>query len=170
MELSIIEDLRVLAQIAITLIGFTGIIGVLQSRGGNVLTSHEKLHLVGLLMFSSLVILLAFVPGWIFLLPDIENKEWTWIIRILFLVHIAAWLVAYPVLASGGMLLRKFPLVDRIGASVVSLIGVTAVVAEAFILFGFYESYSPVLYESVLLFFLGSGLFNFMRLLLLPLK
>ena len=48
--MQVFEDLRTLAEIAITLAGLTGIIGALHSRGGRSLSERESLHITNLLM------------------------------------------------------------------------------------------------------------------------
>jgi len=161
-------DLTVIAEIAITLAGFTGLVGILQSRGESELTRLEVFHIANLLMTTVLVVVLAFVPTWIALIPNIGNDVWLWSLRILLVVHLAGWIFITPFIKRSGMQLRDFPVLDRRQIFVLSVLGVIAVIAEAVLVLGFVPEYGPFVYEGVLIFLLCAAMSNFLVLLLRP--
>ena len=164
--MEVVADLHVLAQVAITLGGFTGIIGVLQSRGGRELTDLQRMHLAGMLFATVLVGFLAFIPSWVSRLFQSGEEIWFWSIRILLATHLLAWVISVPYWKRGGLMLKAFPPIDQLGTLLILVIGVVAVAAEVYLVFGHSLHLAPFVYEGVLIFFLGMGLFSFVRLLL----
>ena len=90
---SVVPDYGVYAEISITLAGFTGLVGVLASRGESKLTELQALHIANLLMSTIFVVILSFVPNWLLSLPSGTEVMWIWSIRILLLFHLAAWAI-----------------------------------------------------------------------------
>ncbi len=163
------EDFYVIAQIAVTLMGFTGIVGALQTRGGAVLDEREKFHIVNLLTTSTLVLFLAFVPTWLQSLPGSDENLWAWSIRVLLAIHICAWIIAIPTFQRGSIFFnQKYRAFERMAGLTVAVLGVVAVGAELLIVGGHYTEYSVFLYEGVLLLFVAVSVFNFLSLLIKP--
>ena len=166
-KVDVLEDLQVLAQIAITLAGFTGIIGVFQQRSGNKLTDRERLHIVNLLQASVVVVFLAFVPACLMRLPNGGVDVWTWSVRILLGVHLIAWIIGSTSLSRFFAIISSLPKLERAVLFGVFLpIGIVTTVLEVFVVAGFWTTYTIFLYEVVLVFFLGIAFFNFIALLL----
>ena len=161
------SDLYILVEGGITVIGFTGIIGAVRNRGGTVFSDLERFHLANLLVLSAAVILLAFVPTWVGLLPNAPENIWRVSIVVLFIVHILAWAVATPfVLKGGGVLMRLFPNRDRLGFLIFSAIGILLLLIEAAIVFGHLTQYAALVYLVSVVAALGTALFSFVCLLM----
>ncbi|MFT4562834.1 MAG: hypothetical protein ACI9BW_002581 [Gammaproteobacteria bacterium] len=162
-------DLHVLAQIAITLAGFTGIIGVFQQRSGNILTDRERLHIVNLLQATAVIVFLAFVPSCLTLLPIVGLDIWAWSIRILFAVHILAWIIGSISLTRFLSIINSLPKTER--AIIFGLLlpaGIATTVVEGLVVAGHWTNYTTFIYEVALIFFLGIAFVAFISLLLKP--
>ena len=164
----IAPDLAVIAQISITLAGFTGLVGVFQARGGMVLSNRQAFHIANLLMTSAFVVFLSFVPSWILLFPESNGNVWLWSIRVLFVTHVIGWLVVLPFLLRGGLLLQNFRGVDRALILATGPLGLIAVVIEGCMSAGLWAPYVPFTYEGILILLLVAAMGNFLTLLLRP--
>ena len=165
---SVVPDYGVHAEISITLAGFTGLVGVLASRGESKLTELQALHIANLLMSTIFVVILSFVPNWLLSLPSGKAVMWIWSIRILLLFHLAAWAIFGYFARPGGVALSRFPLLDKSIVIVFAPFGIGLVVAEFLIITGIYTSFAAFVYESVLLLFIAAAMCNFLILLLRP--
>ena len=131
-EMTIPSDLHVLAQIAITLAGFTGIIGVFQRRGGSVLSEREKLHIINLLQATTIVVFLSFVPSCLLLIPIPGLDYWQWSMRLLLAVHVIAWMIGTISIRRFFAILGSLPPAERIILFGFFIpVGIFAVVVEA---------------------------------------
>ncbi len=162
------DDLQVLAELAMALAGFTGLIGVLHHRSGGKLTDRQRLHIATLLTCAVIVIIMSFVPTWLALLPGSEERIWPWSMRALLAAHLLAWIIAIPFNKLGKVIVESLPPVERYIGHAVNIIGVAAVAIEVAIVAGIGKEYGPFVYEGVLIFFLALGLANFLSLLLNP--
>lgn len=161
-------DLHVLAQVSITIAGFTGIIGTLQQREGRTFTVRQKAHLVNLLQCTTIVAFASFIPTYFATIPNAGDDVFRWSIRALLVVHIAAWAIAIPVVLKQELLFGPIPQIERICMYIIMATGVVAVFAEIAVVLGHYEEYSMFLFESVMLFFLAIAVFDFIALLVNP--
>ncbi|MGR8950686.1 MAG: hypothetical protein ACU84Q_21805 [Gammaproteobacteria bacterium] len=160
------DDFQNLAQIAIALAGFTGIIGVFQRRGGAALSEREKIHIVNLLQASALVAVLAFVPSCLALVPQADFDIWPWSIRIMFAAHLIAWYIGSVSIRRFFAILNALPSTERLVFFRLLLpIAVILTTLEGVLAFGNYPDYIPLVYELVLLFFLCLAMANFFSLL-----
>lgn len=160
------SDLQVLAEMAITLVGFTGVIGVIQHRSGTVLTDRQKLLVSNLVISAVMVILLAFVPTLLMLVPEGESKVWDRSIQIMLIVHIIAWAVIVPFHKRERLVVAGLPLFEQLLAIVFSVLGILAVAVEVALVLGFRQELIPLVYESVLIFLMALGVTSFVVILL----
>ena len=151
MNPDIAADFQTLAQIAITLTGFTGIIGAVQSRGGEALTDLQAYPIVTLLDVSALVVIAAFIPGTVALVINGEAAIWAWSYRILLVVHLLAWLIALPYMNKGGWLFRRWPQPERLIIAVATCVGISTVIAEVAVISGFFVPLAPFVYQCILI-------------------
>ena len=160
------SDFQLMGQMAITLAGFTGLIGASQSRDRRARTAREKMHIGLIVQTSAFVIVLGFLPGALFLLPIAVDKLW----RISITVMAGAHLVTWVVLAIHTNYGRKF-LKELHGAELVFGLssipfGISALLTEFAVAFGWVSGLTPFLYEIVLILFLIVGLWSFFSLML----
>jgi hypothetical protein len=165
MDAAIAADFQTLAQIAITLVGFTGIIGVIQARGGNALAGPEAGLIATLLVVSALAVFASFIPGTVALVIGNEADMWKWSFRVLIVAHIGAWIVATPFMLRAGLLLGKLPEPERSITRLFALIGMTTVVAEGFVVFGQAAPYSAFIYQFILITLVAIGFVSFVLLM-----
>jgi hypothetical protein len=164
--MSIPTDYALMAQMAITLAGFTGIVGNSRREAGRTVTSRERMHLGLIVQTASFVVFLGFLPSALTLLPITEEIVWRTSISIMAVAHITTWIgVAYH--SNFG---RKFfsdlkGMEQFVGLSSVPF-GLSAVVGECLMAFGLYPTYIPFLYQAVLMLFISVGLWSFLSLLL----
>ena len=165
MDPGIAADFQTLAQIAITLMGFTGIIGVIQTRGGHALAGPEAGLIVTLLVVSSLAIFASFIPSTIFLLVEDEVSMWKWSFRVLLVAHIFAWIIAIPFMLRAGILLEALPEPERTITRTFALVGMSAVVSEAAVVLGYGVTHSDFIYQCVLVALVAIGFMAFVLLM-----
>lgn len=168
MTTDIPSNLQVLAELAIALVGFMGIVGALRARSGEQFTHRERLHTALLLLSSVIVLLPALVPSWLTSLADSEQELWRWSAWVLLVTHIMSWAVFVPLLVQAKAHLPEFPMVERLILFILVAIGAVAVVAEVLAISGPLQEQTAFVYEGVLLFFLSVGVFNFFSLILGP--
>ena len=164
--MAIPTDYALMAQMAITLAGFTGLVGISRREGGRAVTSRERMHLGLIVQTASFVVFLGFLPTALSLLPIAPETQWRTSISIMAVAHIITWIgVAYH--SDYG---RKFftdlkGMEQIVGLSSIPF-GLAAVGGEWLMAFGLLQAYIPFLYEAVLMLFLSVGLWSFMSLLL----
>ena len=159
-------DFGDIAQVAITLAGFTGLVGVLRSRRKEGLSHVQAMHIANLLMTSTFVVLLSFVPQWIGHLPFSSQTHWLWCTRILLAMHVLAFAIVLPFALREKALFRTFPKLDQLAVYITGSLGVSLVVVEAFVSTGRGLEYAPFLFQGVLLFFICLAFIDFLVLLL----
>ena len=165
MDPVIAADFQTLAQIAITLTGFTGIIGVIQTRGGNALAGPEASLIVTLITVSALVVFAAFIPSSVALLTGNEPDIWKWSFRVLLAAHLVAWITAVPFMLRAGTFFEKFPEPQRTISRAFASLGILAVVAELVVVLGHQVAYSAFVFQSVLIVLIAIAFFSFVSLM-----
>jgi hypothetical protein len=165
MDPAIAADFQTLAQIAITLMGFTGIIGVIQTRGGTALAGPEAGLIATLLVVSTLAVFAAFIPSTLVLILNDMASTWVWSFRVLFIGHIIAWVIATPFLLRSGLFLQKLPQPERSITGFFALLGMVAVIAEGIMILGYASAYSAFIYQCVLIALVAIGFMSFVLLM-----
>ena len=165
MDPAIAADFQTLAQVAITIMGFTGIIGVLQTRGGEGLTGPEIALVATLLVVTALAVFASFIPGTVALIYSGETIMWKWSFRILLVAHIVAWGISVPFMARSGLLLEQLPEPQRFVTRLFAVFGLSAVVVEALVVSGMYTGYAAFLYQCILLLMVSIAFISFVFLM-----
>lgn len=124
------------------------------------------MHIANLLMASTFVVVLSFVPRWLALMPASQEVVWLWSSRILLAMHLLAFVIVLPYALRGGAFFRLFPRLDQAVMVITATIGASLVILEALASAGKLLGYESFLYQAVLLFFIAMGMFNFLVLLL----
>ena len=168
MNVTVVPDYGDVAQVAITLAGFTGLVGVFVSKGGNKLTELQAMHIANLLMSAMFVVVLSFVPHLISNLPLNTEEQWTWCIRVLLVFHLAAWGIFGYFARPGGLTLKNFPRIERTIVFIFAPFGIGLVLAEIAVLALRNMQFAPFIFESVLLLLMMGAMCNFLVLLLRP--
>jgi hypothetical protein len=165
MDPAIAADFQTLSQIAITIMGFTGIIGVLQTRGGEGLSGPEVALVATLLVVTAFAVFASFIPGTVALLYSDEVAMWRWSFRVLLAAHILAWAISIPFMSRSGLLLELLPEPQRFVTRLFALFGLSAVLAEALIVLGHFEPYSAFVYQCILLLMVSIAFMSFVFLM-----
>ncbi len=160
------QDLHTYAEVAITLAGLTGIIGAIRKGSKAEWPSRNLLHIANLLMMALLTVVLAFIPTIITKIPMTNADIWVVSVQTLFVVHLAGWLVFLAFSQLGQIVLNDLPKIEKNIALIFLFFGLLTLACELVVALGFYTIFASALYESVLLLFVVSGLFNFAFLLL----
>ena len=160
-------NLPVLAEIAIGLAGFMGIVGALRRRSGEGLSDRERVHTGILLMAAVIVLIFALLPNWLWLRFEDESQVWRWSLRLLTGAHSVSWVVFIP-LARGGAVLAQLPRIERNFLFFFTGLGAVVLTFEIFQLWEGSPTRAPFVYEGALLFWLTVGVFNFFSLVLGP--
>ena len=159
------SDLQLMAQMAITLAGFTALVDASQRRNGQRLSLRERLHLGLIVQTAAFVVALGFVPSILSSLPIVPAAVWRLSIVAMAVAHSISWVYGWNT--------RMFTVLkaevdgwERFVGLLSLPFGVVAVVAEVVIALGYYEQYTVFIYKSGLLLFLLVGLYSFVSLLL----
>jgi hypothetical protein len=161
------SELQSYAEIAITLAGLTGIIGVIQKRSEAGITRRERVHLVTLLVSAVLVVFYSFLPHWISQYPGAAEHIWVWSVRALFVGHVVSFSIFMWISQGMKVVYRDLPKMEFVvGMMLFPWSGITAVVLEGAISFGYLTEYAAFVYEGVLVLHITLGLYNFVSLLL----
>lgn len=154
-----------MAQMAITLAGFTALVDAAQRRDGQPLALRERLHLGLIVQSAAFVVALGFVPGMLAHLPLTPERVWRLSIVAMAVAHCISW--AY------GWNTRMFTVLraevrgwERFVGLLTLPFGVLAVVAQVAIACGYFPGYTVFVYEAGLLLYLLVGLYSFVSLLL----
>lgn len=143
-----------------------GIIGVIQQRGGSVLTARQKLYISALLVSSIFVISLAFVPSLLTRIPGENTNVWLYSIRTMFAGHLVTWAVTIPFHLQGRLVVASIPMVEKLVVFPIVVVGLLAVVLEGAMAYGFLGQWIPLVFEAVLIFFVLLGVACFVMILL----
>ncbi len=165
MDPAIAADFQTLAQIAITLMGFTGIIGVIQLRGGKSLTGPEVALAATLLVVTAFAVFASFIPGTVALITENEGDMWKWSFRVLIVAHVIAWVVSIPFMLRSGLFLELLPEPQRSIMRLFALLGMTAVVVEGAIVLGYMEPYSAFVFQCILILMVSIAFLSFVFLM-----
>ena len=168
MNLMVAPDYGTYAEVAITLAGFTGLVGVIVSRGEHKLTETQAMHIANLLMSTMFVVILSLVPHLIWNYPMEAEDRWIWCIRVVLVFHLAAWAIFGYFARPGGFALKNFPAIERTIVYMFAPFGIGLVLAEIFVLTSNSIRLAPFVYECVLLILMLGAMSNFLVLLLRP--
>ena len=165
MNPEVTAHLQTLAEIAIALAGFTGLVGAIQARGGKGLAGPEMAVICTLIAVSGLVLFAAFVPGTVSLLTDNEEDIWKWSFRSLLFAHVLAWVVSAPFVLRLGPTLGLLAEPQRSVGRVATSLGLSAVVVEAAVVVGYLVEHLAFIYQSLLLVLVSIAFTAFVMLL-----
>ncbi|MGR8950683.1 MAG: hypothetical protein ACU84Q_21790 [Gammaproteobacteria bacterium] len=165
MEPAIAADFQTLSQIAITIMGFTGIIGALQSRGGKGLTGPEVALVATLLVVTAFAVFACFIPGTVALICPEDTAMWKWSFRVLLVAHLVAWAIGIPFMLRSGFLLEQLPEPQRTVTRLFAVLGLSAVVVEAIVVTGNFIVYSAFLYQCILILMVSIAFMSFVFLM-----
>jgi hypothetical protein len=157
--------LETFGEIAITIMGFTGLVGALQMRGRRAFVGPGAGVIVTLLLVSALVVFAAFLPGTIQLKVISADETWRTAFDVLLGAHLFTWLLAFPYMRHTGLLLNALPQPDRTIGLVMLFVGISATSTEVLVVSGLIESNLPFLYRGVLLALLLIGMSSFVLVL-----
>ena len=165
MDPAVAADFQTLSQIAITIMGFTGIIGALQTRGGKGLTGPEIALVASLLVVTAFAVFASFIPGTVALIYPEDEARWKWSFRVILIAHLVAWAISIPFMIRSGFLLEQLPEPQRSITRLFALLGMSAVVIEILVVSGNLVGYSAFLYQCILLLMVSIAFMSFVFLM-----
>ena len=159
------SDFQLMAQMAITLAGFTALVDASQRRSGEPLSLRERLHLGLIVQNAAFVVALGFLPSALSRLPIASEVVWRISIVAMATAHSVSWVYGWNT--------RMFTLLsveihgwEKFFGLLSLPLGLTAVAAEIIIALGYYSQFTNFVYECGLLLSLLVGLYSFVSLLL----
>ena len=155
-----------MAQMAVALAGFTGIVEASQRREGKSNTPREKLHIALIVAAASYVVVPGFVPSALSLLPLEPEEVWPKSIKILLGAHITSWIIFGYYSTMGRLVIKELHGLERTICIAFWPFGLAGVIAESGIALGYFTIYAAFVFECVLILFLVIGLYSFLSLLL----
>ena len=164
--MTLLPDYPLMAQMAVTLSGFTALVETAHRKEQKPVSARERLHIALIVAASAYVIVLGFVPSALSLLPIEPDQVWYAAIIVLVVAHFSSWMVFGYYSTAGSLVVRELRGIERAICIAFWPFGLAGIVAELAIVFGHFTAYSAFVFECVLLLFLLIGLYSFLSLLL----
>jgi hypothetical protein len=149
-----VSSLETLGEVAITILGFTGLVTAVQMRGRRAFAGPIAGLTVTLFFVSGLVVFASTGP-----------PSWDVAFRILLGAHVLVWLLAFPFMRQAGFLLEEIPQPDRTVGFVMIAAGISTVIVELLVVLGFLTTDLPFYYRAILVTLVLIGMGSFILVL-----
>jgi hypothetical protein len=160
-----VSSLETLGEVAITILGFTGLVTAVQMRGRRAFAGPIAGLTVTLFFVSGLVVFASFLPGTLYLKIATGPPSWDVAFRILLGAHVLVWLLAFPFMRQAGFLLEEIPQPDRTVGFVMIAAGISTVIVELLVVLGFLTTDLPFYYRAILVTLVLIGMGSFILVL-----